>query len=70
VDEQSGREIAHQQEAKLFELKAVISLSRLCKQHGENAEARQRLAEIYGRFSEGFDTVNLKEARTLLEELS
>jgi predicted ATPase len=63
-------EIAHQQEAKLFELKAVISLSRLWKQHGKNTEARQRLAEIYGWFSEGFDTANLKEARALLEELS
>ena len=48
----------------------MTSLSRLWKQHGKNAEARQRLAEIYGWFSEGFDTANLKEARALLEELS
>ena len=63
-------EIARQQEAKLLELRAVISLSRLWKQRGKNGEARQRLVEIYGWFSEGFDTANLKEARALLEELS
>jgi predicted ATPase len=62
--------IARQQEAKSFELRAVTSLSRLWKLHGKNAEALQRLAEIYGWFSEGFDTANLKEARALLEELS
>ena len=47
-------EIARQQEARSFELKAVISLSRLWKQQGKKAEARQAIAEIYGWFSEGF----------------
>ena len=47
-----------------------MSLSRLWQQQGKKEEARQRLAEIYGWFTEGFDTVDLKEARTLLEELS
>ena len=63
-------EIARQQAARSYELKAVISLSRLWKQQGKKAEARQVLAEIYRWFSEGFDTADLKDARTLLEELS
>ena len=63
-------EIARQQEAKSFELKAVTSLSQLWKQQGKKAEARQALAEIYGWFSEGFDTKDLKDAKALLEQLS
>jgi len=63
-------EIARRQQAKSLELRAVMSLSRLWQQQGKKEEARQRLAEIYGWFTEGFDTVDLKEARTLLEELS
>ncbi len=63
-------EIARQQEARSFELKAVTSLSRLWKQQGKKAEARQALAEIYGWFSEGLDTKDLKDARALLEQLS
>ena len=63
-------EIARQQEAKSFELKAVTSLSQLWKQQGKKTEARQALAEIYGWFSEGFDTKDLKEAKALLEQLS
>ena len=63
-------EIARQQEAKSFELRAVTSLSRLWKQQGKKAEARQALAEIYGWFSEGFETADLKDARALLEQLS
>jgi predicted ATPase/class 3 adenylate cyclase len=62
-------EIARQQGARLFELRAVISLSRLWKQHGKNGESRQRLAEIYGWFTEGFDTADLKDAKALLNEL-
>jgi predicted ATPase len=46
-----------------------MSLSRLWLQQGKKEEARQRLADIYGWFSEGFDTVDLKEAKALLEEL-
>jgi len=47
----------------------VMSLSRLWQQQGKKNEARQMLAEIYGWFTEGFDTADLKEARTLLGEL-
>ena len=46
-----------------------MSLARLCQQQGKKAEARQMLAEIYGWFTEGFDTADLQEAKALLEEL-
>ncbi len=46
-----------------------MSLSRLWQQQGKKAEARQMLAEIYGWFTEGFDTADLKEAKALMEEL-
>jgi len=62
-------EIARHQQAKSLELRAVMSLSRLWQQQGKKAEARQLLAEIYGWFTEGFDTKDLQEAKTLLEEL-
>jgi len=63
-------EIARQQEARSFELKAVTSLSRLWKQQGKTAEARQMLVEIYGWFSEGFETQDLIDAKELIEQLS
>ncbi len=47
-----------------------MSLSRLWQKQGKKQEARQLLAEVYGWFTEGFDTADLKEAKTLLEELS
>ncbi len=58
------------QSAKSLELQAVMSLSRLWQKQGKKAEARQMLGEIYGWFTEGFDTADLKEAKALLEELS
>jgi predicted ATPase len=61
--------VARRQGAKSLELQAVMSLSRLWWQQGKRAEARQLLAEIYGRFSEGFDTANLREAKQLLAAL-
>ena len=62
-------EIARRQSAKSLELRAVMSLSRLWQQRGKKDEARQLLAEIYGWFTEGFDTKDLQEAKALLEEL-
>jgi predicted ATPase len=62
-------EIARQQHAKSLELRAVMSLSRLWQSQGKREEARQLLAEIYGWFTEGFDTKDLQEAKALLVEL-
>lgn len=61
--------IAQKQQAKSLELRAVMSLARLWQSQGKTAEARQMLAEIYGWFTEGFDTKDLQEAKGLLEEL-
>ena len=63
-------EIAQKQSAKSLELRAVTSLSRLLHQQERNDEARQMLAQIYGWFTEGFETADLKEAKALLDELS
>jgi predicted ATPase/DNA-binding winged helix-turn-helix (wHTH) protein len=63
-------DIARRQEAKSLELRAATSLSRLWQAHGKHAAARQMLAEIYGWFTEGFDTADLQEAKALLDELS
>ena len=62
--------IARSQQAKSYELRAATSLARLWGEQGRRAEARELLAPIYGWFTEGFDTADLKEARALLEELS
>ena len=66
---QQAIEIAQQQSAKSWELRAATSLARLWQQQGKTAEARQMLAEIYGWFTEGFDTADLQDAKALLEEL-
>jgi predicted ATPase len=63
-------EISRRQSEKSLELRAVMSLSRLLQQQGKKEEARQLLSEIYGWFTEGFDTADLKEAKVLLEDLS
>ena len=62
-------EIARKQEAKSLELRATISLARLLARKGMRDDARAMLAEIYGWFSEGFDTADLKDAKALLDEL-
>jgi predicted ATPase len=67
---QKAIEIAQRQQAKSWELRAVMSLSRLWQNQGKKDEARQLLAEIYGWFTEGFDTKDLQEAKALLQELT
>src|SRR5262245_620809 len=62
--------IARQQGAQAWELRAATSLGRLLGRRGRRDEARQILGDVYGRFTEGLDTVNLVEARALLAELS
>jgi predicted ATPase len=62
--------IAMKQQAKLWELRAALSLARLRRDQGRRAEARDVLAPVYGWFTEGFDTVDLKDAKALFAELS
>jgi predicted ATPase len=62
--------IAAEQGAKLWELRAAVSLARLHRDRGRHAEARDLLAPVYGWFTEGFDTVDLNEAKALLDELT
>jgi predicted ATPase len=63
-------DIARHQHAKSLELRAVMSLGRLWQQQGKCTEAHQMLAESYSWFTEGFDTLDLQEAKALLEELA
>jgi predicted ATPase len=62
--------IARQQQAKSWELRAATSMARLRRDQGRRNEARDLIAPIYGWFTEGFDTRDLKEARALLDELA
>jgi class 3 adenylate cyclase/predicted ATPase len=62
--------VARQQQAKSWELRASMSLARLWRDQGKVKEARELLAPVYGWFTEGFDTRDLKEAKVLLEELA
>jgi predicted ATPase len=61
--------MARRQSAKSWELRAVMSLARLWQQQGKKKEAHEMLVEVYGWFTEGFDTKDLQEAKALLEEL-
>ena len=62
--------VARQQQAKSWELRAAMSMARLWRDQGKRTEARDLLAPVYGWFTEGFDTLDLKEAKALLEELA
>ncbi|HYB06003.1 MAG TPA: adenylate cyclase, partial [Methyloceanibacter sp.] len=62
-------DVARYQRAKFWELRAALDLARLWRDQGKRIEARDLLAPIYGWFTEGFDTLDLKEAKTLLEQL-
>ena len=62
--------VARQQQAKSWELRAAMSLARLWRDQGKVQQARELLAPVYGWFTEGFDTRDLKEAKALLEQLA
>ena len=61
--------VARKQQAKSWELRAAMSLARLWRDQGKRDQARDLLAPVYGWFTEGFDTLDLKEAKALLDEL-
>jgi predicted ATPase/class 3 adenylate cyclase len=67
---QRALDVARRQEARSLELRAAVSLSRLWHQQGKRKEAHDLLAEVYAWFTEGFDTVDLQEAKVVLEELA
>ena len=62
--------VARQQQAKSWELRAAMSMARLWRDQGKRQQARELLAPVYGWFTEGFDTLDLKEAKALLDELA
>jgi predicted ATPase len=62
--------VARQQQAKSWELRTAMSMARLWRDQGKRDEARDLLAPVYGWFTEGFDTLDLKEAKSLLDELA
>ena len=62
--------VARQQQAKSLEIRAAMSMARLWRGQGKGDEARDLLAPVYGWFTEGFDTLDLKEAKALLDELA
>jgi predicted ATPase len=66
---QQALAVARRQQAKSLELRATMSLARLWQGQGKRVEARELLAEVYGWFTEGFDTADLQEARELLTAL-
>jgi predicted ATPase len=62
--------VARQQQAKSWELRAAMSLTRLWRSQGKVQQARELLPPVYGWFTEGFDTRDLKDAKALLDELT
>ena len=62
--------VARQQQAKSWELRAAMNLARLWRDQGKAQQARELLAAVYGWFTEGFETRDLKEAKALLDELA
>jgi predicted ATPase len=63
-------DVSRAQGARIFELRAATSLARLWRDQGKYVEARDLLAAVYGWFTEGFDTVDLKDAKALLNKLN
>jgi predicted ATPase len=66
----SAIDLSRRQGARMFELRAAIDLARLWRDQGKDVEARNLLVPVYGWFTEGFDTIHLKDAKALLVELS
>ncbi len=62
--------VARQQQAKSWELRAAMSMARLWRSQGKPQQARELLAPVYGWFTEGFGTLDLREAKALLDELA
>jgi predicted ATPase len=62
--------VARRQRAKSYELRAAMSLARLWGKQGRRTDARELLAPVYGWFTEGFDTADLKQAKALLDQLA
>ena len=62
--------VARKQQAKSWELRAAMSLARLWRDQGKRQQARELLAPVYDWFTEGFDTLDLKEAKALLDDLA
>jgi predicted ATPase len=62
-------DLARRRDLKSLELRAATSLARVWRDHGRRADARRTLADVYGWFTEGFDTADLRDARTVLDEL-
>jgi predicted ATPase len=62
--------VARRQQAKSFELRAAMSMARLWRDQGKPDEARDLLAPVYGWFTQGFDTVDLKQAKVMLDEFA
>ena len=67
---QRALDVARHQQAKSLELRAAMSLARLWQRQGKRTEAYELLAPVYNWFTEGFDTADLQEAKTLLDALS
>jgi predicted ATPase len=67
---QRALEVARKQQAKSWELRAAMSMARLWRDQGKRDEARELLASVYGWFTEGFGTLDLKQAKALLDELA
>jgi predicted ATPase len=67
---QQALAVSRRQQARSWELRAALSLSRLWQRQGKQEEARELLAPVYGWFTEGFDTADLQEAKALLEALT
>ena len=62
--------VAREQRVKSWETRAAMSMARLWRDQGKSQQARDLLAPLYGWFTEGFDTLDLKEAKALLDELA